>query len=158
MDKKQNAFAALRILHLSMLIGIFVFAGVAIFVTRDQPLASSEEGLNRTFQGIAAILSLGALVIGYRMFSRKILAIRTNTANGIKRMDEYRKVIITWWALIEGPALFAIICFMLVGNYAFLALAGFHFLLMLLFAPRKDNIILLLNLSGDEVKTLEEVG
>ena len=158
MDKKQNAFAALRILHLSMLIGIFVFAGVAIFVTKDKPLASSEEDLNRIFQGVSALLSLGALVIGYRMFSRKILAIRTNTASGIQRMDEYRKAIITWWALIEGPALFAIICFMLVGNYAFLALAGFHFLLMVLFAPRKNNIILLLNLNGEEVNKLEEVG
>jgi len=141
-----------------MLIGIFVFAGLALFVTKDQPLASSGEYLNRTLQGIAAILSLGALVIGYRMFNKKILAIRTNTTSGIQRMDEYRKAVITWWALIEGPALFAIICFMLVGNFAFLALAGFHFLLMLLFAPRKDNIILLLNLNSEEVKMLEQIG
>src|SRR4030095_5745766 len=109
-------------------------------------------------QGITALLSVGALVIGYRMFSKKLSAVRSSTNDGILKMEEYRKAVIGWWAMIEAPAIFAIICYMMVGNYAFLALAGFHFLLMVLFAPRKDNIILLLNLNSDEIRKLEEVG
>ena len=158
MDKKGNAFAALRILHTSMIIGILLMSGLAIFVAKDQPLAPSGEMFNRTLQGIAALLTIGALVFGYRMFNKKLSAIRSSEASGIQKMDEYRKTVIGWWALIEAPALFAIICYMLVGNYAFLALAGFHFLLMVLFAPRKENIILLLNLSSEEVRSLEEAG
>jgi len=141
-----------------MSIGILFFSGLAFFVTRDAPLAPSGTDLNRTLQGITALLSVGALVIGYRMFSKKLSAVRSSTNDGILKMEEYRKAVIGWWAMIEAPAIFAIICYMMVGNYAFLALAGFHFLLMVLFAPRKDNIILLLNLNSDEIRKLEEVG
>ena len=140
-----------------MCIGILFFSGLAFFVTRDSPFVPSGTDLNRTLQGIAALLSVGALVFGYRTFNKKLSAIRSSTTNGMLKMAEYRKAIIGWWAFIEGPALFAIISFMLVGNFAFLALAGFHFLLMVLFAPRKDNIILLLNLSSEEVRKLEDV-
>lgn len=141
-----------------MIIGILLMAGLAVFVVKDQPLAPSGETLNRTLQGIAALLTIGALVFGYRMFNKKLSAIRSSEASGIQKMEEYRSTVIGWWALIEAPGLFAIICYMLVGNYAFLALAGFHFLLMVLFAPRKDNIILLLNLNSEEVRQLEEAG
>jgi Na+-transporting NADH:ubiquinone oxidoreductase subunit NqrB len=157
LDKKQNAFAGLRILHLSLCIGVLFFSILAFFVTRDGPFVPGDANLNRTFQGIAALLSVGALIFGYRTFNKKLVSIRSSTNNGIQKMDEYRKTLIGWWAIIEAPAFFAIICFMMVGNYAFLALAGFHFLLMVLFAPRKDNIILLLNLSSDEVRKLEDV-
>jgi hypothetical protein len=70
----------------------------------------------------------------------------------------YRTACIMWWAMIEAPGIVAGIGFILSGNYAFFALAIFHLLTMLVFAPRKANIILFLNLSSDEVARLEGKG
>ena len=57
--------------------------------------------------------------------------------------------------MIEIPAMFAAIGYLLTGNKAFLFMALFHVLLLLVFMPRKDNIIQLLNLNSDEVAELE---
>jgi hypothetical protein len=43
----------------------------------------------------------------------------------------------------------------LIGNTVFIILALFHLALLTVFMPRKDNIVLLLNLTTDEVHRLE---
>ena len=47
------------------------------------------------------------------------------TLEAQEKFAKYRAACIMQWAMIEGPCLFCCICFFLVGNYAFLASAGF---------------------------------
>jgi hypothetical protein len=70
-------------------------------------------------------------------------------------MEMYRAACIMWWAMIEAPGIVAGIAFIISGNFAFFALAIFHLLAMLVFAPQKANIVLFLNLNNDEVARLE---
>jgi hypothetical protein len=72
-----------------------------------------------------------------------------------KRLEYYKSACIVWWIMIDGPAIFSIVGFLLSGNYAFMFLAGFHALLLLLFMPRKNNIAVLLNISSQEMQELE---
>jgi hypothetical protein len=67
----------------------------------------------------------------------------------------YRAACILWWAMIEGPGLLATIGYMLTANLSFLALAGLHILIILAFMPRRENIIVLLNLTAADVAELE---
>ncbi len=60
--------------------------------------------------------------------------------------------------MIEAPGIVAGIGFIISGNFSFFALAVFHLMAMLVFAPRKANIVLFLNLNSDEVKRLEGPG
>jgi len=76
-------------------------------------------------------------------------------ANGVQeKFAKYRAACIMQWAMIEGPCLFCCICFFLVGNYAFLALAAVLLLLFGMLAPVKIKAALQLGLSIADMEEL----
>ena len=156
MQQTADAFRALKILHLALLGGLTIMAIVSLIVRFSGSMETIEDALlEQVMQVVAVILSLGAILFGYNLFKNKIAGIRNSTQTAEARMELYRAACIVWWAMLEGPGLFAVIGFLLTGNYAFFALGLFHSTLLALFMPRKENIILLLNLTSDEVARLE---
>lgn len=149
----MDAFKILKTLHLSLLIGVSLFIVVVLFMIKKiEPVG---ESVNRILQVVVVVASLISLFVGFNLFRRKMMAARNHTGTAIQRMDKYRSASILWWSMIEIPAMFAAIGYLLTGNKAFLFMALFHVLLLLVFMPRKDNIIQLLNLNSDEVAELE---
>jgi hypothetical protein len=155
--KQSNAFSVLKILHIALLIGMAIFGVTAILVVQlVQPAPTgTDDSFQRNFQVVCVLLSAISLIGGFKFFKKKIFAARNSLEPGGKRMELYRAACILWWAMIEGPGIVAGIGFILTGNYAFFALAVFHLLALLAFAPRKANIILFLNLNSDEVARIE---
>lgn len=151
----RNIFKVLTILHRSMLLGLVLLAAAAFFVAKKNDEADNYESLEMVLQGVAALVSIVMLVVGFGIFRRRLPVIRTSMEPAEKKMEKYLAACILWWAMIDGPGLFSLICFMLTGNYAFLALGLFHAGLLAIFLPRKDNIIMLLNLTSDEVQRVE---
>ena len=147
-------FRALRILHTGFLAGLALFSGSVIYLkARNQ--VPNQESLDRPLQVIAILISLPLLVIGFRIFKRKMMEARNLNDTARRRLKHYKSACSLWWTMIDVPALFSIVAFLITGNYAFMFLAGFHFLLLLLFIPRKDNIAVLLNISSQEMQELE---
>jgi len=152
---QPNAFTSLRIVHLALLSGMTALAIVSIILVNTGFAAVVDDSTQRIFQVVCILLSALALFAGFKLFKKKIFAARNSMEAGKKRMEMYRTACILWWAMIEGPGIIAGIAFVLSGNYAFFALGVFHLLALLMFAPRKANIIMFLNLSSDEVIRLE---
>lgn len=152
---QQDAFKALKILHLGITGGLLIFAAAMLFLFQTGNLKAIDPSLERTLQVVAVIFSVALLLFGFNLFKRKMMEARNSTESGETRMRLYRTACIIWWAMIEAPGLLAVVSFFITGNYAFLALAGFHVLVLLLFMPRKENIIVLLNLNTKEVAHLE---
>lgn len=152
---QQDAFKALKILHLAIVGSFILTTAILILLVQLGQWQSIDPDLERTLQVVAVVASVAVLLVGFNLFKRKMMEARNSTASGETRMRLYRTACIIWWAMIEGPGLLAVICFMITGGYAFIALAGFHILLLLVFMPRKDNIIVLLNLDSQEVARLE---
>jgi hypothetical protein len=71
-----------------------------------------------------------------------------------EKFAKYRMACIIQWAMLEGPCLFCCICFFLVGNYAFLALAVALVLLFALLTPVKIKAALQLGLSSTDMEEL----
>jgi hypothetical protein len=156
MKTNPNSFTTLKILHTALLAGVFFLSLASVFlVARGEVTMPADRSMDRTLQVVAVVLSGGALLIGFRLFKKKIMDIRNSTEAGSIKLIRYRTACVIWWAFIEAPALFSIVCFLLTGNYAFFALAFFHVIVLAVFMPRKDNIILLLNLRSDEFSKLE---
>lgn len=155
---RQDAFKALRVLHLAIAAGLMLFIAIMILLFQTGQLKAIDPSLERTLQVVAVVLSVSLLLVGFNLFKRKMLEARNSPEPGGTRMNLYRTACITWWAMIEGPGILAVVGFMITGNYAFIALAGFHMLLLFLFMPRKENIIVLLNLNSKEVEQLEGRG
>ncbi|MEP6748157.1 MAG: hypothetical protein ABJB86_10565, partial [Bacteroidota bacterium] len=77
------------------------------------------------------------------------------TASAVEKLNDYRTAAIIKWAMIEGAALFAIICFMITRNYAFIALAFALIIFFALQAPSKLKLMLQLQISESEFATLQ---
>ncbi|MFL5743849.1 MAG: hypothetical protein ACJ751_04245 [Niastella sp.] len=153
--QQPNAFRVLKILHTALLMSMIIFSLIAIVLVQRNLVPASGETLERSFQVICILVSGVMLLGGFNLFKKKMLAARNDTGSGEQRMDLYRSACILWWAMIEGPGLLATIGYMLTHNLAFLALGVFHIACLFVFTPRKANIVVLLNLTNEEVSRLE---
>ncbi|WP_205508242.1 hypothetical protein [Longitalea arenae] len=152
----QNAFTTLRIVHIALLSGMAAFNIVSLILVK-QGFPAMDESVQRAFQVVCILISTVCLAAGFQLFKKKMMAARNSIESGEKRMALYKTACILWWAMIEAPGILAGIGFIMTSNYAFFALALFHLLVILIFTPRKANIIVLLNLNSEEVKRLEGV-
>ncbi|OQP50580.1 hypothetical protein A4H97_01695 [Niastella yeongjuensis] len=153
--QQPNAFKVLRILHTALLIGMVIFNIVGIVLVQQNIVPASGEDFERIFQVVCILVSGTGLIAGFNLFKKKMIVARNSTGPGEQRMDLYRTACILWWAMIEGPGLLATIGYILTHNYAFFALGVFHLSCLFVFSPRKANIIVLLNLTPQEVARLE---
>lgn len=155
MKQPRNVFRILTIMHLSMLTGLALFALVCFVISRYRLASVVDESFSRIFQVVVIVISLSFLIIGLNVFRKKILAARSSSESAEKRMELYLSACIIWWAMIQVPGILAIVGFLLTLNHSFLFLGLFHLLLLFVFMPRKENIIILLNLNSEEVMKLE---
>jgi hypothetical protein len=146
---QPNAFKTLQVIHVALLMGMSVFVLISLYVHMNN------REMERSLQVGCVIASLISIVAGFNIFKRKIMLARHSDGPGVERMNKYRSACIIWWAMIEWPGLLTTTSFILTGNYAFFALAVFHIIILLVFMPRKDNIVVLLNLTSKEVDQLE---
>lgn len=154
---QKGYFRQLRVLHAALLLGLVIFTGVIFFIQHRQgsPLAGDLK-MERTLQVIAVLLSVGCLMLGYRRYNAALVELKKSFGTLEERTAGYRAASIQWWAMLEGPALFGLIGYFLAGNFAFLFLSLFHMAILAMSIPRKDIIVLLLNLRADEVAQLED--
>ena len=155
MKQHKNFFRVLRVLHLGMLCGTCLFAIISLIVINRESITTTEESLNRTLQVTSVFFSFTLLLIGFNLFKKKLVAVRNSLDHAERRMNQYITACITWWAMIEVPALFAVSCYWLTANLSFFFLASFHIFILFVFMPRKENIIVLLKLNSQEVMRLE---
>ena len=153
-SKKPGALKALQILHRAMLLGQVLFAAIAFYLQYSGNFIASLKGHDQLLQVIAIVLSFGGFFIGSSLFKKKMQQLKESSPTLKTKLAAYRSAAIIQWALLEGPVLFSVICFMLVGNYAFLALAVVFILLFAVTTPNKTKMMLLLQLSEDEVGEL----
>lgn len=158
MQQQPNAFNVLKIVHIGLLVGMAMFDIVSLIIVLQGVPVIADEPMQRNLQIGCVLLSAVLLIAGFKIFKKRIMAARNSTESGEKRMEMYRAACIMWWAMIEAPGIVAGIGFIISGNFAFFALAIFHLMAILIFAPRKSNIIVFLNLNSDEVKRLEGAG
>jgi len=154
--KKAGAFAALKIIHTAMLAGQVLFIAILFFLAFSNKIEAAVPGMDKALQIIAVLLSAAGFLLGSTIFKKKLLAIRDDmNATGVQeKFAKYRIACIMQWAMIEGPCLFCCICFFLVGNYAFLALAAVLVLLFGMLAPVKIKAALQLGLSVSDMEEL----
>lgn len=155
MSERTNTgtLRGLQIIHRAMLLGQVIFLAIAMFLKLTDSFPADLHELDKTLQVVAIVLCLGGFFIGSSLFKRKIQqAVDTYPPDITQKAAAYRSASIVQWALLEGPSLFCIVCFLLVGNYAFAALAIALMLLFALTAPVKLKIMLQLRLSEQEME------
>ena len=143
--RSTGYYQSLRLLHTALVFGIVLFVSVIFFIVFKRSGSLVDISLDRILQVIAVLFTGASLFIGFRLFNNRILELRRSILPVRAKLEAYRTACIIWWAMIEGPALFAAVGYYLTGNAAFFALALFHIAILVVFMPRRDNFKLLLN-------------
>ena len=152
--EKENAIKALNILHKAFLMGQLIFAALAVFLVFTKTIVAPLAALDKTLQVIAVVLAAGGFFVGSAIFKKKLMQIQEMQTGANEKFEVYRSASITQWALLEGPCLFSILCLILTGNYAFLALAVVLILLFTVLNPDKNKITLQTGISESALDDL----
>ena len=73
-----------------------------------------------------------------------------------EKLAVYRSASIVKWALLEGPSLFAIVCFIITSDFYFLGVSAMIMVWFVINRPTRDRTILDLGLEMHEKLMLEE--
>lgn len=152
--QKGNAFRALNIIHKGLIAGQVMFAAVTAYLLYSGAVIPAATELDRTLQVVALAITAAGIFAGFTIFKKKLVQVREMQSSAKEKFDQYRAACIIQWALMEGPAIFCIICFFLTGNYAFLAVVGFVIILFAMTGPSKLRIQLQLQISEAELDEL----
>lgn len=150
--KVQSTLKSLQVLHRTMLLGLVLFAAVAVYLKYTGSFSSSLAEKDQLLQLIAIGVSFACVFIGASIFKKKILKLRDSQLTIPEKSSTYRSASVIQWALLEAAAFFCVLCFLLVGNMAFLGLAAALLLWFALTAPSKIKIMLLLRLNEEEME------
>jgi len=157
MDKpvpQPGGLKALLIIHKALLIGQLLFAAIAFYLVYSKSFTDQFQHLNQILQVIALVFSAAGFYVGSLLFKKKLLQAR-ETLTGLKdKWALYRTACMLQWSMLEAPCIFVIICFLLTGNYAFLALAVALIFLFAMMAPTKLKIVFQLQVSEAEIAEL----
>ena len=141
-------------MHKALLMSQLLFAGVCIYLVYSKSFLPPAQELDRTLQVIALIAAVGGIYAGMTLFKKKLIQIRDMQTEAKEKLALYRAACIMQWALMEGPSIFCITCFLMTGNYAFLALVVVILFLFAMTAPSKLKILMQLQISEAELDEL----
>lgn len=148
-------FRALTILHSAFILGQVAFAGMALFLRTSGGFMFEDEKLRSILPLVAVALAVGGAASGAAFFRKRRDTLRGQTTLA-HSLAGYRGAQIVRWALLEGPALFSIIAFLLTGVYWLLGVVALLIALFVSTRPSPRRAVQDLQLSHeDEARVLD---
>lgn len=145
----RQYFKALTVLHFALVTGIVLFTIISFVLQNTGSFAGGDPALARLFLYIVPVLAVGCVIAGNNQYKKQVNEIK-DLQGLADKLNAYRAAFIKRDALMEGPALFAIIAYLLTGQMLLLAIAALLIAAFLYFRPTKDTLIKDLELSTDE--------
>ena len=127
----KEFFKLTAMIHLGLVMGVVLFGLVVYFFIIDFQHPDTQSELARLF-----VYLVPGLVITGILASNIVYRIKLNTVKGSgdlkTKMMGYREALIIRYALLEGPALFALVAIFITNNVNFLVYPGLMAALMVL--------------------------
>ncbi|WP_417611815.1 hypothetical protein [Owenweeksia hongkongensis] len=146
----KEYFKALSIIHAVLLVGQLLFMGALLLSNDNQETENS----GNLFLFIAPALALGGVLGGIFLERTRINSIKKKK-DLKEKVSSYQTTLIMKFALLEGPSLFALVCYSLTVDYTFLTLSGLLILILLANRPSRDKMIKDLELNREERSLIE---
>jgi hypothetical protein len=149
----QTYFWILSIVHLVMLAGQIIFAGVAIFSNLNGTLEAMDSGLHQILQFIVPGFVLVGFFAGKMIMDSRLKSIKAKGSLR-QRLAEYQGVLIVKYTLLEAPSLLGLMGYLLTGNLFYLGFSGLVMLIFIMNKPSRDRIAIDLELNANDKETL----
>jgi len=142
----------ISIIHIALILGLILFGAVSISINSNRNTLSYNA--NDPFSFIAPLLAGGGFAAGIFLFKKQLI----NAQNQVtlkEKLALYQAALIQKFALVEGPAMLAIVLYNLSGNLYFLIIAGLLISYFISIRPTKDKIETDLNLGYEDKITFD---
>lgn len=146
----KQYFRQLMIIHSALIIGQLIFLGVSLTIVSDGEV----EGNESLFKLIAPGLLAGGAIIAF--FLRRTILAKAQKKELKDKLAAFSTATIVYCALLEGPAMFSIVCILLTGNLLFLALVAVSIALQLTGRPTREKVMTDFNLSDEEIRLIND--
>ena len=132
----NNQLQPVKIFAIVIIAGIILFGGIALFLNKigHVPMAP---GLDPVIGYAGIIIAAACIALAFLVFKK-----RSENAASAKENDKvnlYRGAVILQFALLNGPAIFNIIAYLLSGNKQSLIIAACCVIVMLVQFPTDDK-------------------
>lgn len=129
---KTLAFTHVALLAFQMLFAIVAFA-------QTSRMYFGVMNMNDQFVFIAPVLALGGFLGGYLIFKKQKYLLREKGSLE-EKLTGYQSALITRFMLLQGPAVFAIVAYLLSGNIFFLFVTGLMSVYFIFLRPTREKI------------------
>ncbi|MDO3624814.1 hypothetical protein [Mucilaginibacter sp. BT774] len=129
---KTLAFTHVALLAFQMLFAIVAFA-------QTTRIYFGVMNMDDEFVFIVPVLALGGFFGGYLIFKKQKYILREKE-NFQEKLSGYQSVLITRFALIQGPSLFSIVAYILSGNVFFLLITALMSAYFIFLRPSREKV------------------
>jgi len=133
----ENTLKTLAFTHVAMLAFQMLFAIVAFAQTTRMYFGVMN--MDDQFVFIVPVLALGGFFGSYLIFKKQKYALREKV-NLQHKLAGYQLVLITRFALLQGPSLFAIVAYIFSGNVFFLLITTLMSAYFIFLRPTREKI------------------
>jgi hypothetical protein len=154
-----NYLRSLRIVHLALGAGLAFFMVIALLLNgMNGALAGNDlTSAERAPFLIVLVVITGVIFFVYRMLIPGKLERIRSLESLEKKMIAWRELIVFQGALIEAPAFFAVVLFMLLGTYALLVWPVVAIVLFLKRQPNRERFLTETALSRQETEEFDRM-
>lgn len=146
---------AANILFNALVVGVILFAVIAVALIKfNGPFSDLGDRFERIFLVIVSLVAVVCLVAAFSGYRKRISSLNNPLATFDEKFNNYRASMISYLALCEGPALFAVMAFLLTANYWFLLITVAMLTAMIFKQPTKQRVINELQLSSQDQQEL----
>ncbi len=149
----KQYFTSLTVIHAALVLGQLLFAIISFYLNQSIEEIKDEAEL-LTIILVPTLIGSG-IIMGSILAQNKLNKIKKEASLGSK-LQAYRTILITKFALVEGPVLFGIVQYLITGNYYFLLFAAAGIVYMIYIRPTKTETISNLKLSTVEENQLSD--
>ncbi|MCB9175023.1 MAG: hypothetical protein H6589_10480 [Flavobacteriales bacterium] len=144
----------ITIIHLALIIGLLLFAGVTYSTVETNVLVFDFD--SNFFTVIVPAMAISMAFASNFIFTKKVNEL-SNVSLLKDKLMGYQTASIIRFALLEGPAMFSIVIYMLTGNLLFLIMAGVLIVYFITIRPTKEKIEMELNLNFEHKATFNQM-
>ena len=148
----KNLFKTMRIIHLALLAGQVLFAGVVFFLNHSTVISLDTSEI---LVIVAPVMGVAAFVGSIVFFKNQLQSVK-DRATLKEKMGAYQTALIVRFALLESASLFNLVCYFITQNFLFLLIAMLMIIYFVVAWPTVNSAESDLDLNYDEKLELEQ--
>ncbi|HCT30994.1 MAG TPA: hypothetical protein DIW31_09735 [Bacteroidales bacterium] len=158
MTQKQSLNEIIRqsqIICSALILGQLFFLAIAIYLIIQTGMGFGDVNMKDVFIYVVPSFAAISIAASFFVFKSKLSKLKESQTLD-QKLVEYRSAQIIRWALLEGPSFFAIIVFLLTGQYLFVGIVAIIILFFIPTFPSANSFEQDLELTWEEKNQLGE--